>query len=266
MSNNNGVHWVPILDGGVFANGSSGISGNMDYNVFIKSGYSNNQAYVGCVWPGYAFFVDYNNVNALPFWVMGLSQLILNSTVQFSGIWLDMDEFANFVRGEAGVPLTNVCEPFPNSVDSTAQGVGPVPVNRFAYTMDIGSTGNLEDKCISLNAYHIINSTDSNNAFFKTSDFPNGLINQPSVMTSADAYSTIPEYDFHNLNGFLNTLTIQKAMTTSFSMQLTFILGRSSMFGHGAIGQHWGGDNTSGWKDYLLSISVAMNSNMYGIP
>jgi alpha-glucosidase (family GH31 glycosyl hydrolase) len=50
------------------------------------------------VWPGEVHFVDYLHPNATLFWKNQLDRLY--KKVNFSGIWLDMNEPSNFRGGE----------------------------------------------------------------------------------------------------------------------------------------------------------------------
>lgn len=54
-----GVRWVPIIDAGVKYTGDSGMSG-VKKDLFVKSAVTGNSL-IGCVWPGAAYFVDWNN-------------------------------------------------------------------------------------------------------------------------------------------------------------------------------------------------------------
>ena len=53
--------------------------------------------YVGKVWPGSTTFVDFFHPNATQYWVDMLNKIY--EKVKFSGVWLDMNELANFCDG-----------------------------------------------------------------------------------------------------------------------------------------------------------------------
>lgn len=57
-----GVRWVPIIDAGVKYSGKFGTRGKQE-GLFIKSAVT-GEALIGCVWPGAAHFVDFNNPKA----------------------------------------------------------------------------------------------------------------------------------------------------------------------------------------------------------
>lgn len=107
ISQPNGVRWIPIIDAGIYTLGVSGIEGVKE-DVYVQSAtYKTNL--VGCVWPGNAYFVDFNKPQAQPFWEQGLRNISLppfNAPVP-SGIWLDMNEYSNFAFGE--IPPWTTC-------------------------------------------------------------------------------------------------------------------------------------------------------------
>lgn len=78
--------------------------------MFIKSQQHSGEDLVGCVWPKNVHFPDFNHPNAQKFWTEGLKNISANYNVSPSGIWIDMNEFANFVQGET--TLTANCPTF----------------------------------------------------------------------------------------------------------------------------------------------------------
>lgn len=109
LTTSNGVHWVPILDAGIYIDGVSGIEG-LKQGVYIQSA-TYNQPIQGCVWPGNTYFVDFNNPQAFPFWEQGLRNISsdpYNGPVP-SGIWIDMNEYSNFGVGE--IKPGEICPP-----------------------------------------------------------------------------------------------------------------------------------------------------------
>jgi len=57
---------------------------------------------VGEVWPGAAAFVDFFHPNATKYWSDMLDTLY--SKINFSGVWIDMNEFSNFCDGPCETP------------------------------------------------------------------------------------------------------------------------------------------------------------------
>ena len=68
-------------------------------NVFIKSAYTGKDL-VGNVWPGKTYFPDFNHPNSSEYWYEGLSNITKNYGLVQDGIWIDMNEYSNFVHGE----------------------------------------------------------------------------------------------------------------------------------------------------------------------
>lgn len=91
------VRYVPLIDAGVSLKTRSAMEKGRQMNVFSKE---NGRDYVGRVWPGEVHFVDFLHPNSTEYWVSMLK--ILYDQVKFSGIWLDMNEPANFNGGRSG--------------------------------------------------------------------------------------------------------------------------------------------------------------------
>jgi len=103
--------------------------------------------FIGKVWPGATGFVDFFSPNATQYWSDMLQKLY--SKVKFSGIWLDMNEIANFCDGACNATSTP---------------------KKFDYSKDLPYTpggGNIEDHTVSLNATHYGNLEEANvHAYF----------------------------------------------------------------------------------------------------
>ncbi|XP_072852258.2 sucrase-isomaltase, intestinal isoform X2 [Pogona vitticeps] len=52
---------------------------------------------IGEVWPGTAVFPDYSNPDAITWWTN--ESKTLHNTLDFDGLWIDMNEVSNFVKG-----------------------------------------------------------------------------------------------------------------------------------------------------------------------
>ncbi|PWZ00927.1 Alpha-glucosidase subunit 1 [Testicularia cyperi] len=106
----NNQHYIPIIDmaipkaptndSDVFAPGTRG----QELDVFLKN--RNGSEYIGQVWPGYTNFVDQQAENAGQWWTESIRNF--SQIVDFSGIWLDMNEPSSFVIGNAAGPETNL--------------------------------------------------------------------------------------------------------------------------------------------------------------
>jgi len=90
--------WVPIIDPGVKQQYPTGPGARvgLERDIFIKNSRGGNL--VGSVWPGRVYFPDFFNPDTDQYWGEMLD--VLYEKVPFAGIWLDMNECANFVDGE----------------------------------------------------------------------------------------------------------------------------------------------------------------------
>jgi alpha-glucosidase (family GH31 glycosyl hydrolase) len=101
LMKNHEVNFVPLLDAGVAIGDQTATKLGTELDVFLKAPNKNNVYYVGEVWPGQVHFVDFLHPNAINFWKMQMQRLY--EQVQFSGIWIDMNEPSNFRGNEPTV-------------------------------------------------------------------------------------------------------------------------------------------------------------------
>ena len=96
---------VPILDPGIKIEENYGpYARGIEQEVFVKntqSSYNKGKFYVGEVWPGPVHFVDFTNKNSFNYWKNELNALfkLFNDSEVIGGLWLDMNEPANFIDG-----------------------------------------------------------------------------------------------------------------------------------------------------------------------
>eukprot|EP00331_Platyophrya_macrostoma_P015552 CAMPEP_0176461894 /NCGR_PEP_ID=MMETSP0127-20121128/34928_1 /TAXON_ID=938130 /ORGANISM="Platyophrya macrostoma, Strain WH" /LENGTH=876 /DNA_ID=CAMNT_0017853677 /DNA_START=14 /DNA_END=2644 /DNA_ORIENTATION=- len=126
-----GLHWVPILDPGIAIGDNPAYKAGIEKNLFIKSP-NTGKPLKAKVWPGYTHFPDFANPAASDYW--GYFCNSLHDMIPFSGLWIDMNELANFCDGECDVNVTS---------GLTSDALPYVP-----------SGGNLEHKSTPLGAIH----------------------------------------------------------------------------------------------------------------
>ncbi|RDD41927.1 Maltase-glucoamylase, intestinal [Trichoplax sp. H2] len=95
-----GMRYIIILDPAISDNQTAGTyppyDNGVKMDIFIKDG--EGKTLIGKVWPrGNATFPDYTNPNTTIWW----QELIVNfrKNITFDGLWIDMNEPANFVEG-----------------------------------------------------------------------------------------------------------------------------------------------------------------------
>ena len=90
--------WIPIIDAGVAIMNDSEITNKRLKELDVGIKYPDGKDYfVGSVWPGAVYYVDFWHPNADKYWSEMMEMLY--QKIQFSGIWLDMNEFSNFCQG-----------------------------------------------------------------------------------------------------------------------------------------------------------------------
>lgn len=89
------IHFVPIIDAGIKASGDTFSRGN-SVDAYILSA-ANDEPLIGSVWPGDSVFVDFTIDEGKKFWQDEFTQF--KQLIDFDGIWLDMNEAANFADG-----------------------------------------------------------------------------------------------------------------------------------------------------------------------
>jgi len=95
---NDGMHFVPIIDAGIKVDPKDSVyAEGLAKDAFIKSA-KTGKSLVGKVWPGPAVFGDFYHPDMDSVWINGFKKL--NDIVKFDGVWLDMNEIANFCFGE----------------------------------------------------------------------------------------------------------------------------------------------------------------------
>ncbi|ESO87857.1 hypothetical protein LOTGIDRAFT_219759 [Lottia gigantea] len=104
-----GQKFVPIVDPAI-----SNKAGYIDYeegiadDIFIKN--QDDSVLIGKVWPGDTAFPDFTHPKAYDWWYKSASRF--HAKVPFDGIWIDMNEPANFVAGSnAGCSTSSLDKP-----------------------------------------------------------------------------------------------------------------------------------------------------------
>ncbi|XP_050706876.1 maltase-glucoamylase-like isoform X2 [Eriocheir sinensis] len=184
---------------------------------------------LGYVWPeNKTAFPNFFSQAAQDWWVEEIRIFYDEKNVKFDGLWIDMNEPANFGTNEqqpwnwpeGTAPWSLSC---PNSAWDN-----PPYVTKAAAE---GPTHNMADKTLCLAA----------------EETPHR------------------HYDVHNLYGWAQTEPTLRALQRVTGRR-GIVVTRSTFPGSGRWAGHWLGDNRSNWTDLAHSIIGMMEFNLFGIP
>ncbi|KAG3048485.1 hypothetical protein PI125_g26710, partial [Phytophthora idaei] len=91
-----GQKFVPIIDPGIPDDTNDyAYTKGLSMDIFIKD--TSGKPYLGQVWPGPTVFPDFFHPNAKSYW--GEQIQLMYKSYDFDGLWIDMNELANFCPG-----------------------------------------------------------------------------------------------------------------------------------------------------------------------
>ncbi|KAH9947326.1 glycosyl hydrolases family 31-domain-containing protein [Amylocystis lapponica] len=230
----NHQHYIPIVDAAVpITNNASDIydpyTRGVELDIWVKN--PDRSEFVGEVWPGHTVFADWFATNAQMYWTEALRNWS-ESGIEFSGIWLDMNEVASFCSGSCG----SSGNPSLASSHFTERGVG---------------AGGQSGVDLSSPPYAIHNG--------------NGPLYVKTMATNATHAGGYAELDVHNMFGLMEEKVTHHAVQEILEKR-PFLISRSTFSGSGKWSGHWLGDNWSSWAYMLYSIQGVLQFQIFQIP
>ncbi|KAI0652641.1 glycosyl hydrolases family 31-domain-containing protein [Trametes meyenii] len=278
----NNQHYIPIVDAAIAHQVNATdiyepFTRGKELDVWIKN--PDGSDYIGQVWPGYTVFPDWFADNTASYWAEALKNWS-DLGVEFSGIWLDMNEVSSFCVGSCG----STADLFNTSVPFVLPGKPGNPVVDFPQGYDpsvSGRSGNIT-----------VNGTLTFNP--KANGKPSSLtkrgrgaggqkdvdLNDPpytihngfgdlaehTISPNATHVGGIVELDVHNLWGLMEEKATHSALLKIQPGKRPFIISRSTFPSSGKATGHWLGDNFSGWDYMYYNIQGALQFQIFQIP
>eukprot|EP00826_Nyctotherus_ovalis_P008235 TRINITY_DN1212_c0_g5_i2.p1 TRINITY_DN1212_c0_g5~~TRINITY_DN1212_c0_g5_i2.p1 ORF type:complete len:929 (-),score=291.48 TRINITY_DN1212_c0_g5_i2:56-2842(-) len=224
------MRWVPIIDAGIKKSlDDKYYKLGEELGAFIKSAHT-GKTLVGKVWPGLAVFLSWYSPHANTVWWTGLKDLY--QLVEYDGIWIDMNEIANFCNGECkeGETTKNL---------RTSLGKNQHDPHEFDNIPYRPGNCDLNEKTVSMTGYH-----------FSEDEFGDRVRK---------------EYNTHSLWNLYEAKSTHEFLAEHLKTR-PFVLTRSNFPGSGLFTTKWLGDNFSTWEYMRYSIAGMYNYQMFGIP
>ncbi|KAG1867601.1 glycosyl hydrolases family 31-domain-containing protein [Suillus tomentosus] len=208
--------------------------GCVEEDVWIKN--PDGSLYLGQVWPGYTVYPDWFSENILSVWTEGLRNWT-EMGVEFSGLWLDMNEPSSFCSNSCGTganysalaPLSvagTVVAGYPECYNETIWGpTGNMTIN--GTSTDSCTTGSatttwLKDVASALVASKASISTAHHMLSIMLSDPLTSTLWRRTRPTHFGGYA---ELDVHNMFGFMEEKTTHLAINLPFCWKMDWPLG-----------------------------------------
>ncbi|KAG9311239.1 glycoside hydrolase family 31 protein [Chiua virens] len=273
----NHQHYIPIVDIGlaVTANATDvyyPFSNGVAKDTFIKN--PDGSLYIGQVWPGYSVWPDWFGDNTLAWWTEALKNWT-ELGVDFSGVWLDMNEPSSFCDGSCGTGA-NFSALHPFSVVGTVVSGYPECYNDTVWgpsgnmTINGTSTNSCPPTTMEAHSKRSIGAGGEPDANILSPPYTihngQGALSKNTIATNATHHGGYVELDVHNMFGMMEEKATHLALQTIHQGKRPFLISRSTFPSSGKWTGHWLGDNYSKWKYMYLSIQGILQFQIYQIP
>ncbi|SPO02052.1 related to alpha-glucosidase b [Cephalotrichum gorgonifer] len=273
-----------------YREGSATIERGLENDIYLK--HANGSELLGVVWPGVTVFPDWFSENVTRYWNNEIGLFFNKETgVDIDGLWIDMNEPANFCKGLCEDPwgdAVNYPPPPPKLRENPRELPGwPCEFQPAGTDCELGTSG-LDRRQILQSRSTIAEGMRDGLLRGRQSSgehmglpgrdllYPKYAIHNRApqeVSWNADkgglSFSTVKTdilhenglamYDTHNLYGAMMGKASRDAMIARRPGLRPFIITRSSFPGDGRNVGHWLGDNVSNWDQYRFSIHTTMS-------
>ncbi|OCH87271.1 hypothetical protein OBBRIDRAFT_736445 [Obba rivulosa] len=281
----NHQHYIPIVDAAVAVQGNATdiydpYTRGVELDAWVKN--PDGSEYIGQVWPGYTVFPDWFADNTVEYWTEALRNWSA-SGVEFSGIWLDMNEVSSFCNGSCGstANLSDTSLPFllpgdpgmlitdyPEGYNATVSGPsGNITVNGTltfgqGASTSVAGLPSLRKRGVGEAAEKGVNLNDPPYALHNGF----GPLWVHTIATNATHAGGFAELDVHNMWGMMEERATHLALQTLQPGKRPVLISRSTFPSSGKWTGHWLGDNYSKWQYMHFNIQGALQFQLFQIP
>ncbi|KAL5495907.1 hypothetical protein ACEPAI_1371 [Sanghuangporus weigelae] len=284
----NNQHYIPIVDAAlaktvnetdVYDPYTSGTS----QSVFITN--SDGSEYVGQVWPGFTVFPDWFANGTRAWWTEAFKNWSTTGGVEFSGIWLDMNEPSSFCEGSCGsntsiasiantsIPVALPGEPgnevtdYPEGYDQAVSGPSGNITTNGTLTFKVEQIGSETQVGLQKRGIGAADQVDANlNSPPYAIHNGAGRLPISTVATNASSAPGYAQLDIHNLFGLMEERTTHLAVQDVIPGKRPFLISRSTFPSSGKWTGHWLGDNFSKWQYMYFNIQGILQFQLFQIP
>jgi alpha-glucosidase len=276
----NNQHYIPILDAALAHTTNDTdvydpYTRGHELGTFVKN--PDGSEYIGQVWPGYTVFPDWFANSTQQWWTEALKNWS-DGGVEYSGIWLDMNEISSFCQGScgSGADLGNTTVPFflpgtpespvtdyPECYDPSVSGPsGNITVNGALTCINNSSLSTLAKRGLGAGGEPGVNLNTPPYAIHNAI----GDLSINTLATNATHAGGYVELDVHNMWGMMEEKATHLALQELQPGKRPVIIARSTFPSSGKWAGHWLGDNFSKWEYLYYNIQGILQFQIFQIP